>query len=319
MRVTLAALLGSSIGWSAASASAQPLPLDLDWQAPEGCPNAASIRSELTRMTRPHAGKALTSLTARAVVTLSGSTYRLTLETERDGTLNRAQIDGATCQSLARAATLMLALAYGDGVEVLDENEPTADAPPKIAATPAPSISAKPKVLEQPRSQLEIAPWAAATVSNGLVAPAAFGAEAGLRLGMTHWLTVLRVEVIPRVESGSKEAIEVRTSGASIALGGCAQLPLGEVRLAACTSISAGILHASSRGALRDGNASPTLVALMPSVLARYRAAQHWTFHLELGARVPFSRPELVVAGEGVLFRASSVAPQLGAGIELSF
>ncbi len=331
MKSALSVALCLSAGTVSLGASAQSLPLDLSWQAPEECPSGASIRSDLARITRPRAGRELSPLNARVVIARVASGYRLALETEREGALNHAQVDGKTCESLARAATLMLALAYGDGVELLSNDEPA------VAGTPEPSVSATnhepkasaPTVSEPAPSaqssirikgaKLEVAPWVAAMASSGLVASTALGLEVGLDLGATHWLTVLRVRGIPSTESARKGAISVRLSSTSLALGGCAQLPLGALRLAGCASVSAGVLHASSRGARRDGSASPELFALTPSLLARYRVAPHCALRLELGAQVPLSRPELVVEGEGVLYRASRVVPELGAGIELAF
>ena len=89
--------------------------------------------------------------------------------------------------------------------------------------------------------------------------------------------------------------------------------------MAGCASFSAGALRASSRGALHDGAAKPAWFALTPAFLAEFRGVSQWFVRLELGAQVPFSRPELVVEGEGVVYRTSSVAPELGLGVGLVF
>lgn len=333
MRGSVVAAFCLTAGTFSATTTAQSLPLDLSWQAPDECPSAASIARDLTRTTRPRLGRELAPLRASVVITHVASSYRLALETQREGKVNRAQLDGTSCPSLGRAVTLMLALAYGDGVEVIANGELPTDGiadpgPVKVehaakANVPVSSApvarSSLPSQSDTRGTKLEFAPWAAVTGSSGVVAAAALGVEAGLRLGTPHWLTVFRVRATPSAQAARKEAIELRLSSTSIALGGCAQLPFGALSLAGCASVSAGVLRASSRGALRNGSASPRLIALVPSILTRYRLPSHWAFHLELGAEVPFYRPEFVVEGEGVLYRCSSFAPELGAGLQLSF
>ena len=95
--------------------------------------------------------------------------------------------------------------------------------------------------------------------------------------------------------------------------------PVERLSLAGCASFTFGALTASSHGARRDGSATPLWLAVTPSILIQYRVAAHWHARLELGAQLPLSRAELVVEGEGVLYRTARVAPELALGVEFVF
>ena len=322
-----------------ALAQAAPLPLALSWQAPGECPTGERIRANLARITRPRSGRQLAALTARATIAHDLAGYHLVLETEHEGALSRAQVDNPSCALLGRAATLMLALAYGDGAEVdaIEDRPPadrstserplasaSSDGPPKPrnASEPVRVVDESPKFADARSARaakLKVAPWMAATVSSGIVAPIALGAEVGVEVGTPHWLGSFRVRAMPRTEATRRGSVAVRLSSTAIVLGGCAQAPIGALSLGGCASFSAGVLRASAHGAVHDGSASPAWFALSPSLLLEFHGASPWRVRLELGAQIPFSRPELVVEGEGVLYRTPRIAPELGLGLGLSF
>src|SRR5450432_277970 len=337
MAICRAMAVGVAAFGLVARAHAQGLPLDLTWQAPSECPSAERIRHELERITRPRPGRQLTPLVARALITRSGTGYHLTLETERSGALSKAQLDNPTCEPLSRAATLVLALAYGDGVDIR-ENEPEkpdasvstslgegtapsgADSNSTRSAHAVSTQRQQPSLDRRParNRRLEIAPWVAATGTSGLIAAFALGSEAGVQLSARHWLANWRVDALPQREAAQRGAVSAQLSAFSAALGGCAQATLTTVRLAPCARFEAGVLRAHSEGARVDGTASPTWFAVAPSLLARIPIAWPFALRSELGALIPLSVARFVVAGEGALYQTAHVVPEFCLGLEIT-
>jgi hypothetical protein len=131
------------------------LPLELSWRAPPGCPSGAAVREQLARVARVRPGFTLTRLSARAVVTRSEAGYALRLETEQDGRRGERRLRAADCDALASSVTLVLALAFGPGVEVVAEpvaqTAPDGNAQPATQGAQATREAPDPAALRAPR------------------------------------------------------------------------------------------------------------------------------------------------------------------------
>jgi hypothetical protein len=95
-----------------------PLPLELSWRAPPECPNAAAVRTELERVATVTSDLRLRPLVARVDVARRNGIYVAALRTEHEGRTGQRQLQAARCETLVRSVTLVLALAFGAGVEV---------------------------------------------------------------------------------------------------------------------------------------------------------------------------------------------------------
>jgi hypothetical protein len=131
--VAFACGVGALAGFSETPALAQPAPpaLELDWVAPAGCPSRAFVLDEVTRILGP-----APSSSARPTLNVHAEAWRgesgrwhivMTTPGEASG---RREIDDVSCDSLARAAALVLALRI-DPVRALH-------ASPAGGAAPAP-------------------------------------------------------------------------------------------------------------------------------------------------------------------------------------
>ncbi|WP_437759646.1 hypothetical protein [Sorangium sp. So ce1389] len=129
--------------------AAQEHPIALTWQAPDMCPSSAAVLQEVDRLLggRPQAG-GMQRLVARAQVTrASDGRFALTLRTEtRDATGERA-LSAPTCEALAGAAALVIALGFDPAaVTSVPAETPTAGppSPPPAAPAAAPPLPAAP-------------------------------------------------------------------------------------------------------------------------------------------------------------------------------
>jgi hypothetical protein len=109
------------------------LPLDLTWNAPAECASAEDIKRELGRIARLRQGRTIARLSAHGRIDRVGTSYRLSLHTDQNGVAGERSLVAKECRSLAREVTLVLAVAFGEGVEIVNEpSQPTtADSQPE--------------------------------------------------------------------------------------------------------------------------------------------------------------------------------------------
>src|SRR5262249_14255911 len=110
------------------------LPLELTWTAPPGCATADEIRRELGRIARARPGRTLPRVSADGRIERSGEAFRLTLHTVQSGVHGERSLVAKECRSLEREVTLVLALSFGEGVELVDDGDSTRSADPAANA-----------------------------------------------------------------------------------------------------------------------------------------------------------------------------------------
>jgi hypothetical protein len=167
----------------------ETLPLDLTWSAPPGCAAADDIRRELGRIARVRPGRTVARVAARGRIDHAGSSYRLSLHTEQSGVAGERTLVAKECRSLEREVTLVLALAFGEGVELVEsEQSPPAttgsdttapsNAQSEAAASTAETPKETPDATEAAAPEPPVAPPAPATRAANRVAPPRTPAEA---------------------------------------------------------------------------------------------------------------------------------------------
>jgi hypothetical protein len=83
--------------------------LQIDWQAPAGCPQAAELRARIDSLVGAAAVRA--DLTVRGRVTASGEKWTLTLELVREGSAETRTLEDRACRGVAEAAAVVIAVA----------------------------------------------------------------------------------------------------------------------------------------------------------------------------------------------------------------
>jgi hypothetical protein len=311
---TLAASVGALAEPEADDAE---LKLDFTWTAPEGCPTRAQVVQELSRAVDA-GGKELPPLTARAVVERSGDAWRLELATEMDGRRGTRLLEADSCEGLARAATLVLALTLGEGLARRQQAEAEAvkAAPPAKAPPPA-----EPKPAPPPRREkkpLQALLWAAAAVGSDPLG--SFGPA--LVLGGAIEPNLLRVgatvtATLPRSTPFAGSGGDLRAYSFGADLEACVAPTLEPFQLSACANASLTLLEVSGRGTALDRRASVPLYGFGPSVGAAWLLDKHAFLSFALVSHFFVKRPELVVEGlqKRTRVESASGSAQLGLGV----
>jgi hypothetical protein len=294
---------------AASIASAQPaeLPLELDWRAPDDCYSAEMVRSELNRIAHPRAGRVPEKLSARGRIEQRGDSFHLTLVTERKGVTGERTLSASDCHALGREVTLVLALAFGEGVEFVPDDEAAAPepAPPpqKRAAPPSHQPKRAPPPEPKRERRAESSFRGALFLGGGVLfralpSPALQGVL-GAELGTTHWWLEPRLSLVPRVEDQLERGVEARYDGLGGALGVCAGTALGPTLWSGCALFSATALRGRSEGAPDDGSAIAPWYSAGPLAAIAWPEPSTLALRLEGALLTSLTRPEFSVGGLG--------------------
>ena len=326
-----------------AHAQLAELPLQLAWDGPAECGSVDEVRAELQRIARAKPGYALAPLTARVRVEPHAGGYQARLTTEHEGMSGERRLEAPDCPTLVRSLTLVLALAFGKGVEV---GEPSADASVSGNAPPAPSTRSEQASTTQPAipaeaaqqsgapkakaaapedddtaraqddagdSGLRTALLLGAAVQLALLPDPAGSGVLGVELASGAWSVSLRAAAWPGSSLAVAPAVSARFDGLSGALQGCGQLPLPRVELALCAGSVAAALRGRSDGAFADGSDTAPWLALTATAAASWPARSTLQLRLEASLAASLSRPRFVIAGFGPVHRVPLLVPQLAA------
>jgi hypothetical protein len=334
------------LGWGSPSrADEAALPLDLEWSAPRPCATADEIRAELGRLARVKPGRSVTRLAAHARVEKLGQLYRLTLRTERNGQTGERSLMATECRSLEREVTLVLAVAFGEGVEIVrtDASAQSAQARGQHAtgleqarATPeAPAADARDASSRQ--AQVAPAPPSAASIEApaskpgdargvlflgggvvfGMLPSAAAMLVAGGELGWKSLWFAGRFVWLPGIEDTLPRGVQARYDGFGGALAACVRVAPQSWPISGCLGADATALGGRSTGASESGQAVAPLFGGVLGLAWEWPARGVVTLRLEAQLHVAFNEPRFVVDGLGEAHRVSRLAPSLAATVAL--
>lgn len=173
------------------------LPLRIDWSVPPDCPDVDQIRADVERLTQqPVAPVSAATHELRGRITNDADGYHLELALEFPGRVIQRQLDAESCQTLSRAAGLIVAVAIAPlrATRSISMSESPASATPSAPMPPIPSLPAESLPPSSPSSS-DVDPLVRSRNSSFSPRPApdtprrrlhhgvAFGVAAGAGLG----------------------------------------------------------------------------------------------------------------------------------------
>ena len=286
------------------------------WQAPAGCPSRDEVSAEIARLLGGSIRVAQGGdIKARAVVA-HGQTWALTIETELAGRPGRRSIEAASCQDLADATALIIALMIDPEAVAAHATQPRPMAPPPPAQA-APALQKKPRTM-----QYLVGIHAAG--SQGTLPSVDVGLGGGIGLAGRLWRVELRGTYGLRRD---QKAMAPAPPGAygqfnftAAALAGCFNLGREGLAFGPCADAELGVVSAKGVNVSQSLPADTTWLALGGGVYAAVSLGHHLSLPLHLDVLAPLRRSEFVFKGvPGRVFQAPVVGGRISVGIELHF
>jgi hypothetical protein len=284
--------------------------LTLSWQAPLGCPARDELRAEIARLLGgtirvPSGG----DIKARAVV-LHEQTWSLTIETQSAGRPGQRSIEAASCQDLADATALIIAL-------MVDPDAVAANAtnPKPVPATPPPDSRPAPAMQ---RRSVQYLVGVHAAASQGTLPSFDLGIGGGVGLAGRRWRVELRGTYGLRRDQ--KAGAYGEFNFAAAALAACFNFQWGGVALGPCADGELGLVSAKGVNVDESFPAQTLWAALGAGAYAAIPLGPHLSLPLHLDVLAPLRRTEYMVKNvPGRVYQAPAVGGRLSAGIELHF
>jgi hypothetical protein len=327
---------------------AQPEPdLRVHWDAPAACPDAEAVRAQARARLRGGAGRPVTA-SGTIVASPAGDGFVLDLVVEGTTGVEQRQLRDASCEALAEAAGLLIAVAADPTLAqapASPADEPPPSEPPlEVPPTPDPGPTTPPPPAAASPSTTPTTPAADRTPTDATPSPptklrAVVRAEvlgqflrllpnaAGVGVGGALGLLLPRARVelrgryfLPqRTRYDERPAIGGDFELWTLGVVGCAEPHRGRVAFPLCGGLELGGVRGQSFGVPASSPAT-SLVADLTADAAVVIALRP-RLGLWLGAQgvVALLRPRFHVRGLDTLYRVGPAALRLVAGVEVRF
>jgi hypothetical protein len=293
--------------------------VELIWNAPEGCSDAADVQARIRKLAAA-ARPARAPLRAEATIARKASgDLQLKLVIRAGDLVGERVIEGRSCEALAGAAAVNLALLLGSA-------EPLGAA--DVGAQPAPvqqkqqaAAPAKPTekdevstrtwrgLLDLPLGALELGPTVQPSVGGAI----------GAGVSIDHWRIVAEgtLWLRQKLTVTTPLAAGANVDRSAAALRACLGFPFGRFELAPCVHVS--LQHVSARGtgahiAARTNDA--TWVAPGVGVQSRYRLTSWLALLAGVDAAIEGARPRIEIDGVGRVGQLGPAALKIVLGTE---
>lgn len=314
----------------ATSARAQSA-LTLDWDAPAECPKAAWVEASVRRLLSTPPSD---PLQVRAVVRPDGSEWVVDLRFEGAARGTR-RLRAASCESVARAAALIVALALDPQAAALASEEMAqAEAPrsvPPVVPPPPPAPPSPPTrpvrsspVAHATRARIHGHGFVAAALEHGYVPGVVPAAIVGGGVGARLWRADLLVQIAPFASGALEDRPRYGADFSVLAaeLRGCVGPAWTWLALEGCAEFRGTHVTGHGTGLTESYRAHAALFALGAGVLVRIPSRTRLAAEASVDTSVPFTRPSFVLL-EGDREQAIHRVPMLTAratlGVSLRF
>jgi hypothetical protein len=337
----LLATVGSWLVVCASGRAQAKVAVAFEWSAPAGCPSATQVRAEIDQLLgAPIDESASVDLTVHAAVE-QREQWLVTLDTHSGGTDGHRTFESATCQGLASATALIVALMIDpDAVaaqaskakeaEPAPQPAPTATPAPDgptldgpAPATPTPEVPASAAPPPGPRTLFGIVGLGAAG-HLGILPGADVGLAAQIGLLRGPWRIELRGAYGPHevrsdpVADASNAYGKFRFWAATLA--GCWMVARAWGGFGPCADIEVGVVHGEGVGSTKTTSAAALWYGMGAGAGLVVEATSWLHFPIHADAIVPWHRPNYIFENvDQPIFRAWPVGGRLTLAAEAQF
>lgn len=309
-------------GVCASAAHAEPA-LSLAWSAPEACPDRAWAEQRVAaQLAREPSVDVAQGVQASVTIARSARGYGLSLRTSMAGAAGERTIEGGTCQELAEAAALIIALS------VSEASEPSARTDVTEPASPPPSTPVKDaRATQRPAHVALFALRADALLDVGFLSPFGYGPAFAFAYQYSVWRAeVAALWIAPRVvEAENADAGSVRASLWAARGGGCALFGRWRIQGGPCAGAEFGQALGTGAGELtRAARARRPWLAAFLGARVNVGLIAKLSLVAEADLAVSLARPRFVsrvadASDTEAVHEPSAAQLRVNAGLELRF
>jgi hypothetical protein len=278
------------------------------WSVPDVCPRREDVIADIAAMADPDANMA--GVAVDATITGSQGDFHLDLHVQTmSGELHR-ELGARTCDTLARATALHVALAAATRPERVTPPAPRPVEPAK--PTPAPA---------RVRPQLRGAVGVAGAVGYGALRAAT--AELSLSASLLHprfRIDLLVAHALPRklrfTDERSVAAMVQTTYGGARA---CPRFGPAKLDVLPCAGVEAGAMHVMGHGVVGTYPVRAPWLAIPVGLALAYVPHPSVAIVGRAELVVPVLRPAFAVEGLDMMMRVGPAHGRFGVGVELRF
>jgi hypothetical protein len=290
------------------------------WLAPAGCPSSTEVDEEIARLLGgPAHAPSRGDLRVRASVGHE-ALWLVTLDTTSGTTSGHRTISAASCEGLANATALIVALMI-DPTAVAARSLKTEKLEP-----PPPPPSKSPESLAIPPAQRTTKGLAGvgAVGSLGALPSADLGIGVALGLAGLRWRVELRAAYSPRWVKSATMSDPTGAYGRfhlfTGMLAGCLTLRQPAFDWGPCVDFESGVVNGEGVGATVTSSRTTAWLGLGGGGFLAFRASQWLRFPVHIDAIVPLWRPDFTFRNiDNPIFRAWAVGGRMTAGVEVQF
>jgi hypothetical protein len=285
------------------------------WDAPETCPDVDAMTQRIDALV-PDGERA----PPRRVRIEEGETgFVATIEIDRDAGTETRTVEGESCEALADAVALVIAIGSSS------PREPPREEPPIVEPAPAPTPIAPPRratPAPTPSPRLRLAIFGAAGITWRTVPAIGPTIAGGLAILGRRWRTELAaIGTTPTREHLPAPHDDVRAEVASgvAAIRGAYVPRVRSIELPITGGVELGGASAISRGATNEQRRAGLLVALAAGAGLMWAPIPALALRIEVAGVLALARPRFAVhtpSGDAVAFEAPWLGLRAFAGIE---
>ena len=296
------------------------VPLTLAWTAPDGCPDAEGVRQQVFEMVHAsgtNGGRArYEPIDARGTVRRNGDgTWNLELETSVGGLTGTRTLSSRSCEDLARAGALVLALTINAAPSDVGAPPP----PPPAKPEPIPETVSTP-VASRAAPPVRFAAAIDALLSAGQLPQVGEGAGLRVEAELGHFLLQVhgaawlpQQRTIP-TDSTVGGRFDLRDVGAAAC--GLAGLRYG-LAVELCVGAGAAWMQGTGFGTASATQSADWWAVATGSAGLRYRIAPRFALRLAAEAwTFPFGRPSFALHETGSVFGVAAVSGRIALGLQ---
>ncbi len=295
--------------------------VELQWQAPEGCPDGTRVRDEIRRFVATGAQTGtLDRVVADARVVREGERYVLELELRLPDGAMKKRIEADKCEVLASAAALVMAVMLDPKavVETVDAPVEPAPTPPPVAEPRvAPPVVAPKPVAPTRKVQALVRAFAVGSYGAMPRFGAAFGGAIGARIGRARVELVAFGELPQRQRSTAQPGAGARIDLWTLGARGCFAPAVKRVDFPLCAGVEAGQLRARGFGLQVPRRPTAPWLAFPFGAMVMWAPVPRFAFGGGVDAWVAATRPTFEIEDLGPLHTAARVGVRIHAGVEL--